>query len=88
MPPAGSSLRWSAPIKVMSTATVSITEVVCEKRCMFYHTTGILFDEKERLEPRPKIVDRNHSVQAARLSCSSCRCLAETDALTTSCFRK
>jgi hypothetical protein len=43
--------------------------------------------KKEGLEPQPKIVGRNHSVQAASLSCS-CRCLAETDALTTSCFSK
>jgi hypothetical protein len=43
--------------------------------------------KKERLEPQPKIAGGNHSVQAASLSCS-CRCLADTDALTTSCFSK
>lgn len=87
MPPDGTSLRWSAPIRVISTATISITEVVFDKRCIFHRTIGVFFDESERLEPKPEIVRRNHSVQAAHRSCS-CRCLAKANALTRSCFNK
>jgi len=46
MPPAGTSLRWSAPIMVVFAATVSFIEVACDKRRIFHHTTGTFFGEK------------------------------------------